>query len=174
MTASEVPGDAGSVSPRRLTAAVGAVVLLASLTACGGETAGGTSTTTVDQPGPGVTVSAGDDSVTSGGTLPEDFPEDAVSFPLGFDVTMAQERNVGGSTAWLVLGLVRDPISPVRESLATLYGEPDTETGDASFPDGVPVVMTWNDHEGYELTFTLTSNDDGDTAVTALVKPRTP
>lgn len=119
--------------------------------------------------GPEVTVSDGDDSITTGATLPVKFPRGIIRFPLGFVVGQAQEKDVGGVRSWIVLGTVTEPRSPVRAELVAFHGEPDSESGDASFPNDDPVVLSWDDREGYTLRVTLTTNNDGDTVASYVV-----
>ena len=151
-----------------------AVGITVALSGCGGDSPTVTTPDDASTPesvaGGEVTITDGDDSYVSGGSLPDGFPEDSVRFPLGFVIGQAQQRDVDGQTAWIVLGTVSNPISPVHADLITAYGEPDSTSGDASYPNDAPVVMTWEDHEGLALTFTLVTNADGDTAVTANIK----
>lgn len=113
-----------------------------------------------------ITIEDGEDSVTAGGALPDDFP-DAVVLPDGYQILQAQERDYGGLRGWIVIGLVDDTTAAVRTDLLDKYGEPDEDLEQ----DGV-VTLRWLDVGGDQAQFTLTPNADGDAGVSINVQER--
>lgn len=108
---------------------------------------------------------------TSGAELPDSFPEDTIRFPLGFAVHQAQEQRDGDFHAWVVIGRVSEPVSPVAEELKAKYGEPDNEYEQGSGgTDDHSVLLEWSEYEGYAMTWNLNRNADGDTVVSMSAK----
>ena len=112
-----------------------------------------------------LTIEQGDDSVTMGASLPDDFP-DSVYLPADFSILQVQERNIAASLGWIVLGSVSDAPDVVEAELLDHYGDPDERT------DAGAIVMRYEDDGGYEIKFTLQENADGDTTTTVSVVER--
>lgn len=114
-----------------------------------------------------VTIEGPDgETYTSGAEIPESFPDDTISFPLGFTVGQAQQRTVDGVDTWVVIGVVANRVSPVAEELKTAYGPPDNEYEQGSGgTDDHSILLEWADYEGYAMTWNLNRNADGDTVV---------
>lgn len=111
-----------------------------------------------------VVVEQGGDAITSGAEFPDDFPVWAVKLPDKFALLMVQERDVAGDVGWTVLGTVPREPDLVEFGLLGSYGDADEHTN-----EGGVIRMRYADANGYEQTFTMEANADGDTALTIAV-----
>lgn len=114
----------------------------------------------LDLGGGEVVIEQGDDSISAGGSLPDDFPGSAVRLPKDFSVLQVQERDSAGSVTWIVLGSVPNAPDIVEFELLGIYGDPDVHTDE----NGV-ITMEFQNN-GYMVSFTLQENADGDTTTT--------
>lgn len=114
----------------------------------------------LDLGGGEVVIEQGDDSITAGGALPEDFPVWAIYLPEDLSVLQVQERDSAGSVQWIVLGSVPKTPDIVEFELLGFYGDPEEQTEE----NGAITLEFQNN--GFQLSFTLQENADGDTTTT--------
>lgn len=114
----------------------------------------------LDLGGGEVVIEQGDDSITAGAALPDDFPVWAIYLPEDFSILQVQERDSAGSVQWIVLGSVPKTPDIVEFELLGFYGDPDVHTEE----DGA-ITMEFQNN-GFLVSFTLVENADGDTTTT--------
>lgn len=108
----------------------------------------------------------GSASLDMGTDLPDAFP-DVVFLPDGFEVVNATEQVRDDRTAFLVNANVSGDVEGVVTSIQDAY---DIEPSDLNEGDAFSVVR-YRDIDGFEVEYTLTVNNDGDTVLSLNVYP---
>ncbi len=114
----------------------------------------------LDLGGGEVVIEQGDDSITAGGALPDDFPVWAIYLPEDFSVLQVQERDSAGAVQWIVLGSVPKTPDLVEFELLGFYGDPEEQAEENG------AISLEFQNNGYLVSFTLQENADGDTTTT--------
>lgn len=157
---------------KKLIAAV--LVSALAMAACGGS-----SDEATDDPAPESTTTAGGDSdadLTIGNDdssvqvefngLPDDFP-DVVVLPDGYVALQVQRQEMAGEVGFTAIGTAGSDTQTVFAAMQTAYDDGPPTT----LVNGDVHGVTYEDIDGYEISYTMEDNADGLAVVTIAVTP---